>query len=169
MRENRLYMPLLWQFPEYCEQFRLYRLQVVQANGSRQGTPLYNRPCIIGACASPNKNRLHTERQPEMSMLKFWIYGGMFALFRLQFYGMWVIMDISIFMPVWACKRVTSVYILWQGLTACGTVQGIRAKCVKMAFMNKLWNRAKIKGKFWENPISVFRVENPYIWGIKKI
>ena len=60
MRENRLYMPLLWQLPEYCEQFRLYRLQVVQANGSRQGTPLYNRPCIVGACASPNKNRLHT-------------------------------------------------------------------------------------------------------------
>ena len=42
-------------FSEYCEQFRLYRLQVVQANGSRQGTPLYNRPCIIGACASPYK------------------------------------------------------------------------------------------------------------------
>ena len=41
--------------PEYCEQFRLYRLQVVQANGSRQGTPFYNRPCIIGACAYPSK------------------------------------------------------------------------------------------------------------------
>ena len=108
MRENRLYMPLLWQISEYCEKFRLYRLQVVQANGSRQGTPLYNRPCIVGACASPNKNRLHTERHPEMSMLKFWIYGGILALFRLQFCGMWVIMDISIITPVWACKHSTS-------------------------------------------------------------
>ena len=34
---------------------------------------------------------------------------------------------------------------------------------------NRLWNRAKIKGKFWENPISVFRVENPYIGGYFEI
>ena len=28
-----------------------------------------NRPGMIGACASPNKNRLHTERLPERSKI----------------------------------------------------------------------------------------------------
>ena len=32
--------------------------------------PLYSRPCIVVACASPNKNRLHTARQPEKSNIK---------------------------------------------------------------------------------------------------
>ena len=60
MRENPFYAVIVTVYRNTDKQFRLYRLQVVQANGSRQGTPLYNRPCIIGACASPNKNRLHT-------------------------------------------------------------------------------------------------------------
>ena len=29
-----------------------------------------NRPCIVGACASPHKNRLHTERQAEKANIK---------------------------------------------------------------------------------------------------
>ena len=55
MRENPFYAVIVTVYRNTDKQFRLYRLQVVQANGSRQGTPLYNRPCIIGACASPNK------------------------------------------------------------------------------------------------------------------
>ena len=40
MRENPFYAVIVTVYRNTDKQFRLYRLQVVQANGSRQGTPL---------------------------------------------------------------------------------------------------------------------------------
>ena len=59
MRENRILC-------RYCDSFRntvtIPLVSSASSTGERLETrnAVNNRPCIIGACASPNKNRLHT-------------------------------------------------------------------------------------------------------------